>query len=201
MSTYVGATEAIYDLHQGMRAVFDRLEREGKKAFNEAVDTDLRAMANAFKRDLVTGVEQNRYNLRPLSKPWLATKKKHGLDSRILIAFGEMLRQVRVREMPRSGRERGFVIEPTKVRVKKYRFQKRGANLTYEELWAINEKTRPAWAATAQRALARQDQISRDFERSVARRTQARVNKVLDTSSHRRIIEALGGQYASGSPT
>lgn len=172
-------------LSQGFQTLFRRLEREALKAYRETVDIELRSYAMQFRRDLVTSVEQQRDPLEPLSPRWLAKKKRHGLDQRILIASNEMLRNVRVVPLPRGHELDGFVVEPTRVRVKPYKFQKGKSTLTYWDLWAIHEggtdqiPARPVWGFNAKRVASRMSIIKRDIARAYEKRLRRRMQRFI----------------------
>lgn len=172
-------------LSQGFETLFRRLEREALKAYRETVDVELRAYAMQFRRDLVTSVEQQRDPLEPLSPRWLAKKKRHGLDQRVLIASNEMLRNVRVAPLPRGAPLDGFVIEPTRVRVKPYKFQKGHSTLTYWDLWSLHESgtdrmpARPVWSFAAKRVASRMSIIKRDIARAYERRLRRRMQRFI----------------------
>lgn len=175
--------QQLVPLSQGFATLFDRIEREMKKAYAETVDVELRAIANGFRQDLISGVEQGRYDLAPLSTRWLRKKKKHGLDLRILIASHEALRNIRVRQWARSEGD-GFTVEPTRERVKPYKFQKH-SKLTYFDLFDIHENgkgnnpARPVWGITYMRTQAKMDQLISGLERAFARRCERKLKRLM----------------------
>lgn len=172
-------------ISRGFKTFFERLEREVKRAYDDTVRIELRAAAVTFRTDLVTSVQQGRYQLAPLSPRWAAKKKKHKLDPRILIASEESLRQIRITDLPPSTGMRGFMVAPTKDRVKPYKFQKKSPTITYDRLWEAHElgkgnlPVRPVWAMTGARTMAKAPQIERRIERAFGRRLRRRISRMM----------------------
>lgn len=178
-----GSTQYV-PLSRGFDTFLRRVQREVKVAYDMTIKTELRAEAVAFRSDLIKSVEQGRDKLEPLSYRWSRKKKKYKLDPRILIASGDALRAIKITELPPSAGMQGFMVAPSKDRVKPYKFQRKVPTITYDKLWEAHElgkgplPVRPVWNNNGARALAKAPAIERRIERAFKRRLDRRLARM-----------------------
>lgn len=156
---------------------FERVFRAGvEKAYRLTVDVEVKEQLDKFRKGLVHAIESQELRHEPLNATYKRRKERAGLSTKILIATGEYLKQIRVF---RADRET-WTCRPTPRRVKRSPLApNRVSKLTYQALAVIHEHgvdrgrvkipARPHWAPTKRKFSERAEEIGVELREAFGR--------------------------------
>lgn len=129
------------------------LKQAAARAYERTVEVELKEQIEKFRKDLVHAVESQTLRHQPLNEAYRRRKEREGLSSKILIATGEYLKQIKCFQANKES----WMCRPTPRRVKRSPLSpNRVSKLTYQALAIIHEHgvdkgkvkipARPHWA-------------------------------------------------------